>query len=175
MVTTIRSGRSNSSNCGLGSVEAPNGSAQNWIPKMNRSANANTSDQPTKPDIVGKLPNLAKGASLDEIARATGSHHHICRVFFTGLLKKGRSIRAKWKGNSTYNRIFEKYGPDGGDAMAAYKVSVDLSKLSDVELQLYGYLCCRVAGKELEMPMEPHLRRILEQVGKIVEAECNIG
>lgn len=67
--------------------------------------------------------------------------------------------------------LFEKYGPDGLAGKAAENVPPDLSQLTDAELHLYGYLSYRVAGKEIETPLEPELQRILEQVGKIVEAE----
>lgn len=67
--------------------------------------------------------------------------------------------------------LFEKYGPDGLAEKAAENVPPDLSQLTDVELELYGYLSYRVAWKEIETPLEPRLQRILEQVGKIVEAE----
>ncbi|WP_373491027.1 hypothetical protein [Parasphingorhabdus sp.] len=67
--------------------------------------------------------------------------------------------------------IFEKYGPDGLVGKASENAPPDLSQLTDVELQLYGYLCCRVEGKELDTPLSPRVLRILEQVGKIVEAE----
>jgi len=78
---------------------------------MTRSANT-TSEQPTKADIVGKLINSAKGASLDEIAQATGWQPHSCRAFLTGLRKKGHSIiRAKRKDDTTYYRIDKTSAP----------------------------------------------------------------
>jgi len=84
---------------------------------MTRSANTNTSAQPTKADIVGKLLNSAKGASLDEIVQATGWQHHSCRAFLTGLRKKGHNIiRAKRKDDTTYYRIDKTSAPAPNDA-----------------------------------------------------------
>ncbi|MEQ8744375.1 MAG: DUF3489 domain-containing protein [Parasphingorhabdus sp.] len=99
-------------------MEAPNGSAQNRRPKMTRSANTkNTADQPTKAEIVGKLLNSAKGASIGEIAQTTGWQPHSCRAFLTGLRKKGHSIiRAKRKDDTSYYRIDKKSVPASTDA-----------------------------------------------------------
>jgi hypothetical protein len=106
----------NTSRCGLGSVEAPDYSAQNRRPKMTKSANT-TSDQPTKADIVFKLLNSAKGASLGEIAQATGWQPHSCRAFLTGLRKKGHNIiRAKRKDDTSYYRIDKTSVPASTDA-----------------------------------------------------------
>ena len=80
---------------------------------MTRSVNTkNTADQPTKAEIVGKLLSSAKGASLGEIAQATGWQPHSCRAFLTGLRKKGHNIiRAKRKDDTTYYRIDMTSGP----------------------------------------------------------------
>jgi|GEM_PF-1087633 len=85
---------------------------------MTRSANTkNTADQPTKAEIVGKLLSSAKGASLGEIAQATGWQPHSCRAFLTGLRKKGHDIiRAKRKDDTTYYRIDKKSAPASNDA-----------------------------------------------------------
>ncbi len=77
----------------------------------------NTSEQPTKAEIVGKLLSSAKGASLGEIAQATGWQPHSCRAFLTGLRKKGHNIiRAKRKDDTTYYRIDKKSVPASTDA-----------------------------------------------------------
>ena len=74
-------------------------------------------DQPTKIEIVSKLLSLAKGASLGEIAQATGWQPHSCRAFLAGLRKKGNSIiRAKRKDDTTYYRIDKISGPAATDA-----------------------------------------------------------
>lgn len=77
----------------------------------------NTADQPTKAEIVGKLLSSAKGASLGEIAQATGWQPHSCRAFLTGLRKKGHNIiRAKRKDDTTFYRIDKSSAPPPKDA-----------------------------------------------------------
>ena len=86
---------------------------------MTRSANT-TSEQPTKAAIVGKLLNSAKGASLGEIAQATGWQPHSCRAFLTGLRKKGHNIiRAKRKDDTTFYCIDKTSAPASKDAAEA--------------------------------------------------------
>jgi len=99
---------------------------------MTRSANANTSEQPTKADIVGKLLNSAKGASLGEIAQATGWQHHSCRAFLTGLRKKGHIIiRAKRKDDTTFYRIDKTSEPARDDAVATPDGDMNPSQQQD--------------------------------------------
>jgi hypothetical protein len=77
----------------------------------------NTADHPTKAHIVAKLLSSAKGASISEIAQATGWQGHSCRAFLTGLRKKGHSIiRAKRKDDTSYYRIDKKSVPASTDA-----------------------------------------------------------
>ncbi|HCE21023.1 MAG TPA: DUF3489 domain-containing protein [Hyphomonas sp.] len=46
------------------------------------------------------------GASIDQIARATGWQEHTCRAFLTGLRKKGRDVaRETGKGGRSVYRI----------------------------------------------------------------------
>ncbi len=51
--------------------------------------------QPTKAEIVEKLLRAARGASLDEIVKATGWQPHSCRAFLTGLRKSGKQIESE--------------------------------------------------------------------------------
>lgn len=46
--------------------------------------------EPTKSAIVVKLLSRTKGATLSEVAKATGWQPHSCRAFLTGLRKRGR-------------------------------------------------------------------------------------
>lgn len=65
-----------------------------------------TANQPTKAQLVDKLLRSNKGASLDEIMKATAWQVHSCRAFLTGLRKKGfHIIRAKRKDKTTFYRI----------------------------------------------------------------------
>jgi predicted ArsR family transcriptional regulator len=48
-----------------------------------------TTKPPTKSDKVIALLSRAKGASLDEICKATSWQPHSVRAFLTGLRKKG--------------------------------------------------------------------------------------
>ncbi|VWX60737.1 DUF3489 domain-containing protein [Sphingorhabdus sp. 109] len=74
-------------------------------------------DQPTKAEIVSKLLSSAKGASLGEIAQATGWQPHSCRAFLTGLRRKGHNIiRAKRKDDTSYYRIDKTSEPAVTDA-----------------------------------------------------------
>jgi hypothetical protein len=47
----------------------------------------------TKTDIVSKMLARGKGATIDEITKATGWQPHSCRAFLTGLRKKSRIVR----------------------------------------------------------------------------------
>jgi hypothetical protein len=61
---------------------------------------------PSKSDIVQKLLGRAKGASIAEIAEATGWQPHSVRAFLTGLRKKGLTIlRESRKDGETAYRI----------------------------------------------------------------------
>jgi hypothetical protein len=46
----------------------------------------------TKAWIVARLLVREKGATLDEIEKATGWQAHSCRAFLTGLRKKGSDL-----------------------------------------------------------------------------------
>jgi hypothetical protein len=47
----------------------------------------------TKSATVTRLLLREKGATLDEIAKATGWKPHSCRAFLTGIRKKARLMR----------------------------------------------------------------------------------
>jgi len=100
---------------------------------MTRSTNIkHTSEQPTKTQLVVKLLNSAKGASLEEIAQATSWQPHSCRAFLTGLRKKGHSIiRAKRKDDTTYYRIDKKSPPAPSDAAETPEGGVKPSQQQD--------------------------------------------
>lgn len=46
----------------------------------------------TKAATVEKLLQRKAGASIDQIAKATGWQTHTCRAFLSGLRKKGRAV-----------------------------------------------------------------------------------
>ncbi len=46
----------------------------------------------TKAATVEKLLQRKAGASIDQIAKATGWQAHTCRAFLSGLRKKGRDV-----------------------------------------------------------------------------------
>ncbi|MEO0644066.1 MAG: DUF3489 domain-containing protein [Pseudomonadota bacterium] len=46
----------------------------------------------TKAATVEKLLQRKTGASIDQIAKATGWQAHTCRAFLTGVRKKGREV-----------------------------------------------------------------------------------
>jgi hypothetical protein len=52
----------------------------------------------TKAAAVEKLLQRKAGASIDQIAKATGWQTHTCRAFLSGLRKKGRDV-ARETGN----------------------------------------------------------------------------
>lgn len=51
--------------------------------------------EPTKSAIVVKLLSRTKGATLSEVAKATGWQPHSCRAFLTGLRKRGKVLVKK--------------------------------------------------------------------------------
>ena len=72
----------------------------------------------TKSEKVIALLGRAKGASLDEICKATNWQHHSARAFLTGLRKKGL-VLAREQGTdegTTYRITFS--GPSAEDASA---------------------------------------------------------
>jgi len=69
----------------------------------------------TKSDIVIALLDRAKGASLDEICKATNWQPHSARAFLTGLRKKGLVLaREQGADEGTIYRITS--GPSDEDA-----------------------------------------------------------
>ncbi len=56
---------------------------RNWRPNMPNKTNAST-----KAAMVTKILSREKGATILEIAKATGWQPHSCRAFLTGVRKK---------------------------------------------------------------------------------------
>lgn len=54
-----------------------------------------------KSEAFEQLMTRDDGASLDELAAATGWQPHSCRAFLTGLRKKGWAIERKKRENGT--------------------------------------------------------------------------
>tara|TARA_R110001592_G_scaffold301144_2_gene572495 strand:- start:464 stop:874 length:411 start_codon:yes stop_codon:yes gene_type:complete len=78
----------------LGSVEALEPPAPSWRPKM---PIAKPKDQSKSATVIALL-NRAKGASIDEICKATKWQKHSTRAFLTGLRKKGLVIIREQRG-----------------------------------------------------------------------------
>jgi|TARA_R110002049_G_scaffold12487_5_gene55831 predicted ArsR family transcriptional regulator len=71
----------------------------------------------TKSDKVIALLGRAKGASLDEICKATNWQSHSARAFMTGLRKKGFALAREQRGDEgTSYRITAR--PSAEDASA---------------------------------------------------------
>jgi hypothetical protein len=65
-----------------------------------------TSTKPrTKSATVARLLLREKGATLDEIAKATCWKPHSCRAFLTGMRKKERLLREERSDGTTSYRI----------------------------------------------------------------------
>lgn len=88
----------------LGSVEALERPAPSWRPKMPSTKPKTQS----KAAIVIALLNRGKGASIEEICKATKWQKHSTRAFLTGLRKKGLVIIREQRGEEgTVYRISE--------------------------------------------------------------------
>jgi hypothetical protein len=61
----------------------------------------------TKAATVTRLLSREKGATLDEIAKATEWKPHSCRAFLTGIRKKARVLRQNRFDGATSYRIQE--------------------------------------------------------------------
>ena len=61
----------------------------------------------TKSETVTRLLSREKGATIDELVKATGWQPHSCRAFLTGLRKKGNAIVRE----------------DRGDGKTAYRIA----------------------------------------------------
>lgn len=59
----------------------------------------------TKSATVSRLLEREKGATLDEIAKATEWKPHSCRAFLTGIRKKARLVRQERPDGATSYRI----------------------------------------------------------------------
>jgi hypothetical protein len=68
----------------------------------------------TKAQIVERLLRGRNGASLAELAAATGWQPHSCRAFLTGLRKKGRALtRDRRKDGATFWKLAASGKPRG--------------------------------------------------------------
>ncbi len=71
-----------------------------------------TSSRPrTKSATVNRLLSRDKGATLDEIAKATEWKPHSCRAFLTGIRKKVRVLRQERPDGATSYRIVQDPAP----------------------------------------------------------------
>ncbi|MBA3512290.1 DUF3489 domain-containing protein [Sphingomonas sp.] len=61
----------------------------------------------TKSATVNRLLSREKGATLDEIAKATEWKPHSCRAFLTGMRKKARVMRQERPDGATSYRIVQ--------------------------------------------------------------------
>ena len=70
----------------------------------------------TKPrknsETVTRLLSREKGATLDEIGRATEWKPHSCRAFLTGIRKKARLLRQERPNGATSYRIVQERAPE---------------------------------------------------------------
>ncbi|NQV94102.1 MAG: DUF3489 domain-containing protein [Sphingomonadales bacterium] len=100
--------------CGSGQWKRLETPAPSWRPRM---PTQKPKDQ-TKSATVIALLNRGKGASIDEICKATKWQKHSTRAFLTGLRKKGLIIIREQRGNEgTVYRVTET--PNGKTQQAA--------------------------------------------------------
>jgi hypothetical protein len=72
-----------------------------------------TSTKPrTKSAIVTRLLSREKGATLDEIVKATEWKPHSCRAVLTGIRKKARVLRQERPDGTTSYRIVRESAPE---------------------------------------------------------------
>lgn len=66
----------------------------------------------TKAATVTRLLSREKGATLDEITKATEWKPHSCRAFLTGIRKEARVLRQVRADGATSYRIVEEGAPE---------------------------------------------------------------
>ena len=66
----------------------------------------------TKAATVTRLLSRGKGATVDEIARATEWKPHSCRALLTGIRKKTRMLREERADGATSYRIVRESVPE---------------------------------------------------------------
>lgn len=66
----------------------------------------------TKSAAVTRLLSREKGATLDEIVKATEWKPHSCRAFLTGVRKKARLLRQERPDGGTSYRIIQDTAPE---------------------------------------------------------------
>ena len=66
----------------------------------------------TKSATVTRLLSREKGATLEDIAKATDWKPHSCRAFLTGTRKKARVLREERADGATSYRIVQESGPE---------------------------------------------------------------
>jgi len=75
-----------------------------------------TSTKPrTKSAIVARLLSRDKGATLDEIGKATAWKPHSCRAFLTGIRKDTKLLREERPDGTTSYRLMESAGESTGE------------------------------------------------------------
>ena len=72
--------------------------------KQNASKPSNAAGK-SKAAIVSRLLSREKGATIDEMAKATSWQLHSCRAFLTGLRKKGHAITREDRDGKTVYRM----------------------------------------------------------------------
>lgn len=68
---------------------------------------ATSPKQRTKSATVARLLSREKGATLDEIAKATQWKPHSCRAFLTGVRKKAQLVREERPDGATSYRMVQ--------------------------------------------------------------------
>ncbi len=75
-----------------------------------------TKKPPSKSAIVTKLLAREKGASMAEMAKATGWKDHSIRAFLTGVRKKQALVKEERSDGVTSYRLIELITPDSAAA-----------------------------------------------------------
>ena len=79
----------------------------------------NKSGRKTKATAVARLLSREKGATLEEIIKATEWQAHSCRAFLTGLRKKGCNIvREERSGRQTAYRMVTPVAPGEAEGIS---------------------------------------------------------
>jgi hypothetical protein len=99
-------------NCGcgrstLGPAAWVSASRRSSVPAARRPTMAASTKPRTKSATVTRLLSRDKGATLDEIAKATEWKAHSCRAFLTSIRKKARVLRQERPDGATSYRIVQ--------------------------------------------------------------------
>lgn len=71
--------------------------------------------------------------------------------------------------NVEARKLAESHGPQDNE------IKIDLSKFTDAELQMYGYLANKMFGLESDQDQTLQETRILKRVGEIIEEEAKLA